>query len=206
MVNRLVMSYMGLRKTIGATGILLFLLVAIGGMFSGTPIQDSISAYYWTNSGDVLVGVLFMAGAFLLTYKGYDLMDNVLTISAGTSAIGIAIFPCFNAVSPVGYFQLSEKVTGTLHFIFAVLFFVTLSIMSYFQFTKGEEKGRKKKRNLIYRICGLVMFGMIVVLAVLHIVDAVFSGYNVTYYVEAVMLGAFGVSWLTKGQAILKDK
>lgn len=205
----MVMRYLTLRKAIGITGMLLFMLVALGGLFSGTPLQDSVSAYYWTNSGDVLVGVLFMAGSFLLAYNGYDILDRIITITAGITALGIALFPCYSGVSPAGYFQFSGELTGILHFIFAVVFFASLAVMSYFQFTKGSDKSKEKKlRNRIYRICGLVMFGMILVLAVLHITGSgeFMARYNVTYYAEAVMLGAFGVSWLVKGQTILKDK
>src|SRR6056297_1991085 len=110
-MNKLVVSYLTLRNSIGFTGILLPLIVAIGGFISGLNIQPSISAYYWTASGDVFVGVLFIAGALLLTYNGYDLADRITTLIAGVSAIGTAMFPMFNDVSSVGYFSLSGDIS-----------------------------------------------------------------------------------------------
>ena len=52
----------------------------------------------------------------------------------------------------------------------------------------------KKKRNIIYRICGI---GMVVSLLSIVLVN-VFSIYAGTWLVEAFALGFFGIAFLTK--------
>lgn len=208
-MNRLVVSYLTLRNSIGFTGILLPLIVAMGGFLSGNwEIQPSISAYYWTSSRDIFVGILFIAGALLLTYNGYDLRDRITTLISGTAAIGIALFPMFNDVSPAGYFSLSGSFTHIMHFIFAVTFFLSLAFMSYFQFTKGDaSKEIKRKANRIYRICGIVITSSIVLLAITMLTFSrdVFSTYKITFILESIMLLAFGISWITKGKLLIKE-
>lgn len=207
-MNKLVVSYLTLRNAIGFTGILLPLIVAVGGFLSGSwSVEPSISAYYWTASRDIFVGVLFITGALLLTYKGYDLTDRIITLVAGTSALGIALFPMFNTFEPVGYFSLSGKLTHGFHFSFAIIFFLSLAFMSYFQFTKGDTtKPTKKKTNKIYRTCGLVIVGSLILLAILMVIDkAMVDSLRITYILESVMLLAFGVSWITKGKLLLKE-
>ena len=68
---------------------------------------------------------------------------------------------------------------------------------------------RKRKRNRIYRICGYVM-SLCVVLMILYTVlpDSVVSPFTPgkpIFWLEAVAVVAFGISWLVKGEAILKD-
>ena len=69
-----VISYLALRKLIGLTGVLLPLLLPVGCLIYGESIsiQDSISDYYYTETRNILVGVLFVLGFFLLAYRGYE--------------------------------------------------------------------------------------------------------------------------------------
>jgi len=66
---------------------------------------------------------------------------------------------------------------------------------------------RKMKRNKIYIICGVVM------LAALSAITIYFSFLQKSYlqtsfvfWAETVALVAFGISWLTKGGALLPDQ
>lgn len=207
-MKSLVVSYLTLRNLIGFTGILLPLIVAIGGFLSGNwEIQPSISAYYWTASRDIFVGVLFITSALLLTYNGYDLTDRITTLIAGISALGIALFPMFHIAGSVGYFSLSGNLTHIFHFSFAIIFFISLAFMSYFQFTKGNSsKEVKRKANKVYRTCGLVIIGSIALLAILMLIDkSMVDSLRITYILESVMLLAFGISWITKGKLLIKE-
>lgn len=216
MENRLVVSYMTLRSAIGIAGMVLAIVVALGGLLAGLPLQDSISAYYWTTSQDILVGTLAIAGALLLTYKGYDKTDNWIATLMGVSAIGIALFPTLNGYhgemsDSVGFFQLSGYVTNVLHYVFAASLFLLLGYMSYFQFTKTNERKnvsvQKEQRNVIFRACGIVIVAAFALLVLLKAIAPQFSeDFNTVFWLEFVMLVAFGVSWLTKGQLILKDQ
>jgi hypothetical protein len=201
----MVISYMKLRTAIGALGLVLSALVALGQM----SILKSISFYYWTSSRDVLVGVLVVAGALLMTYRGYDRVDRWLSAGAGIAAVGVALMPCYSVAGKVGYFQLSGRISNTFHVACAGMFFLLLAIMSYWRFAKGNEKKRLWgiKCNTIFRTCGIVMFALmgLLILLSLFFPFKVLNQYKVIFIIETGLLWAFGVSWLVKGYAIPKE-
>lgn len=205
-MNNLIVSYLTLRKVIGVLGVALAGLCVASGIIFGTgAVESSISAYYLTNMRDLFVGVLVTAGAFLLTYTGYDRTDNVLSSIAGVAAIGVAIFP-MAYTAPGNIFGLGMPFVGILHYIAAAVFFIALAYISYFQFTKGSSDTRKKRqRNLVYRISGIVMFGFLVLVG-LEAALPIDGGYYFILIAEAIMLIAFGASWFVKGEAILADE
>jgi hypothetical protein len=200
--NRLVFSYLALRSVIGALGTLLPFLLALGALILfGTGIQDSVSDYYHTEMGGVFVGMLFAIGFFLLSYKGYEPADSFAGTVAWIAAVGVALCPVGTAV-------------GYLHYIFAALFFLTLTYFSLFLFTKtnpdGKPTRRKLQRNRIYRICGYTMFACIVLVGVysanLGGIKVSLAPYNPIFWLEAIAIVAFGISWIVKGEALLKDE
>jgi hypothetical protein len=197
---------MTMRKLIGILGMALGFAVVFGGVIFGNGgIERSFSAYYLTNMRDLFVGVLFITGAFLLSYKGYDFHDNLITSLSGIMAIGIAIFPV-EATIPNNIFNFNTTWASALHTITSVSFFLLLSYMSYFRFTKGSSDTKiKKTRNIIYKASALVM-AVNLVFGGAYMFLGLFpdSPYFITI-IEIIMLNAFGVSWLVKGQAILKD-
>ena len=66
--NYLVISYLSLRKAIGFIGLLLPLVLALGNLLLGDAgLETSISLYYYTNMGSVLVGSLCAIGTFLMS-------------------------------------------------------------------------------------------------------------------------------------------
>ena len=76
-----------------------------------------------------------------------------------------------------------------------------------FLFTKssGQMTPEKKKRNLIYKVCGIGMVGSFILLIPFNIFDVKIG----TWIVEAIALTFFGISWLTKSEAyriLYKDK
>ena len=93
--NPLLISFMTPRKAIGFLGISIPAVMIIGTFTIGgcTHVQNSISHYYFTVMGDVFVGFLISTGIFLITYKGYDLRDNIVSFLAGTFIICVALFP-----------------------------------------------------------------------------------------------------------------
>ena len=89
----LVMSYLGLRRAVGVVAVALpFVLLAGKLLIDGPGLPGSISAYYYTSMRNVLVGLLFMQGTFLLSYR-YDRRDTVAAAIAGIAVIGVALFP-----------------------------------------------------------------------------------------------------------------
>lgn len=141
-----------------------------------------------------------------MCYSGYEKCDNIITTLSGIFGILIVLFPCRCPIAEdvVGIFQLPLKVSNIIHCISAISFFALLAYNSLFLFTKHGEvvTDKKKKRNTIYIICGSIMC----VCPILLIIPVYFTAK--IWWVEAVSLVAFSISWLTKGEAFpfLNDK
>jgi hypothetical protein len=207
----LVFPYLTLRTIIGVLGMALPFVISLGAMaFFQTGLQNSISAYYHTGMRDVLVGMLWAIGFFLFSYEGYERADNIAGELACLFAIGVALFP----TTPEGATGPVAIVIGVVHLVFAGLLFLTLSYFCIFLFTKTDPEtpptARKLQRNVIYRICGYTMllsFLLIAVYTYLLPGDLVTSlaPYRPIFWLESLAIFAFGTSWFTKGEGILRD-
>jgi len=209
-----VSSYRALRRALGVLGILLPLLVTtLAKVFGGTGCQPSVSAYYHTSAREVFVGVLAIVGAFLIAYKGFDRTDDRASDLAGLAALGVAAFPCKSdhAGPSIGTFQLSQSWSNGIHVASATVLFLTLAAISAFLFTRTDPtRGmtpQKKSRNKVYRLCALVMALALLEIAVsaLVLTEAQQDAARTTLLGEAIALIAFGVSWLIKGETLLRD-
>jgi uncharacterized protein YacL len=147
-----------------------------------------------------------------MTYKGYEVIDNVLTNVTGIAGFGIAIFPCLpliDPVNPIGFFQLNPHTSNIIHLCCAGTFFVLLAINSIFLFTLTKDiktmTVNKKKRNVIYIVCGIIILVMLIILVLAKLIHGFLVYENIVFVLETIMLIAFGISWLVKGEAILKD-
>lgn len=159
-------------------------------------IPSSISATYYTHAGAVFMIILGAASILLMYYDGYDRTDDIINTIAGIFGLLICLFPCEHEAERVGTFQIPVEVSAVIHNISAVVFFAILAYVSLFQFTKsnGNMTEKKKKRNVIYRVCGV---GMIASFAILLFP----SFYIQVWLTEMLALSFFGVSWLTKANA-----
>lgn len=157
---------------------------------------QSISSTYYTNAGAVFMIILGADSVFLMFYDGYDKKDDILNTIAGIFGLLICLFPCWTDAEKVGTFQVPVGVSATIHNISAVVFFVILAYVSLFQFTKsnGNMTEKKKKRNVIYRVCGV---GMIASFSILLLP----SFYIQVWLTEMFALTFFSVSWWTKANA-----
>jgi hypothetical protein len=197
-----IISYLALRKLIGLAGIFLPILLPIGCFIHGSDsvLQDSISDYYYTQSRDVFVGILFVLGFFLLTYRGYESVDSTFANFGFVFAIDVALFPCRSCFTAV----------RVIHFTSAGLLFAVFIWFSLVLFTKSDKPvptRRKKQRNTVYLICGWIMVACIVGIGLSFMVftQTQRADYNIIFWLESVALWSFGYSWLTKGQFMLKD-
>jgi len=204
-----------MRRFIGVLGIALPIIIVFGGFIqNGFVILDSISNYYYTNMRDFFVGILCGVSLFLISYTGYEKIDNLIGNLAGIFAFGIITFPASMYSGRdvrVGIFLINDTISGYIHLIFSALFFILLSYNSIFLFTKhgpGRISREKKHRNVIYRLCGIIM----IVSMVLIIIYTSFFKTTVAWKIhpvlilETVALLAFGISWLVKGNTLYKDK
>lgn len=187
---------------------LLPLIVLTLSLIFGYGLPDSISAtYYLDPCITPFMIILGAAGIFLICYNGYDRQDDIICTLAGCFALGICLFSCkieeladhwpeLAELTRVGTFQIVPNISGIFHNICAVGFFMLLAYNSIFLFTKsgGVMTENKKKRNIIFRVCGI---GMVVsFLAIIPV--SIFKLWGGTWLIEAIALGFFGISWLTK--------
>jgi hypothetical protein len=218
----LILSFKAMRRLIGILGMALPLVCFLGGLVFGDPasggggLQRSISRYYYTNVRDFFVGLMLGMAFFMMTYKGHEPIDTIANIATGLAGVCVGLFPCL-ALDPdarVGLFQLSEGRSDTVHIICAASFFVLLALDSLFLFTRTradrEPTRWKRRRNRVYVACGCVMLAALVLLAVLMIFklldDQALDRTRIVFIAETLMLEAFGISWLVKGETILRDR
>ena len=212
-----VISFSTLRKSIGWLSILLPATMLTGNYLFGSchAIQDSVSDYYYTITGNLLVGILCAVALFLISYRGYpaDNLDSILTTSAGIFALGVAFFPTNETSADscaVMHLPLNDT-RNIMHNLCAAGFFILLAVISLFLFTKskGIPSSEKKIRNRIYTICGIAILVVIILLAVyskIRTENPSLRRYKPVFWLEWGALTAFGISWLVKGGLFLKDK
>src|SRR5476651_1255948 len=93
--TKLELSYLQIRRSVGWLGIALPVILPIGTyIFSAcNQIKPSISDYYYTITGSILVGILCGVALFLYSYKGFNNWDRISSNIAAVCALGVAFFP-----------------------------------------------------------------------------------------------------------------
>jgi hypothetical protein len=213
------LSYLGIRRAVGILGLALPIAVSLGtAIFSAFPhLKDSISDYYYTIMGNVFTGTLCGVALFLFSYNGFDRWDRISSNLAAVFALGVAFFP-MNVDRACKACTLGNIISRDVqpwrdyvHFTSASLLFFTLACMSLFLFTKTQPGKRpthkKQQRNIIYRVCGIVMLAAMVLAFGYQKgwITKVLPLPHSTFFMETVMLWSFGFSWLVKGETLLKD-
>lgn len=207
-------TYKRIRKAIGILGISLPIVLCVLSFFPffQTAIQPSISDYYYTNLREIFTGILCAVGLFLIRYQGYSnpdffKNDSRLTNIAGFMAFGVAIMPTSPGLCERKIYSLillCNEPLGYLHYGFAGIFFLITALLCFNVFTIGQENNpdiplSMVNENNIYRVCGAI----ILIALVLIPISAIFKIHtHSTIILEAVMLVAFGISWLIKGRAL----
>jgi len=210
-------TFRRIRRAIGFLGISLPILLIILSLipFFKTPVQSSISNYYYSNLREIFTGILCAVGLFLIRYTGFKSSsfwrnDNLLTNIAGYMAFGIAFFPTNPSSWPGKMYTiipLDLNFLGYIHYGFAAIFFLILSLISINVFTIGQKVENRIPEsafdeNHIYRICGYLILLFIILIPIFSVLKIF---YYSTLLFEALALSAFGISWLIKGR-VLGDK
>jgi hypothetical protein len=211
----LIFSYLSMRRLIGILGISLPFIIVLGGLTQGaSSLQGSISGYYYSNMRDFLVGILSGVALFLISYKGYEKIDDIVANLSGIFALGMVFFPtgmfCGHVVK-VGMFQLDDNISEIVHLAFGSLFFLALSFNSIFLFTRrhpGVMGREKKRRNVIYRTSGIVMLVAQCFIAIYtaFLRSTFLAGTYPVLILETIALFAFGISWMVKGNTLFQDR
>jgi hypothetical protein len=206
--NSLVISYRRLRIAIGITAIALpFVLIAGTAIFDNKGLPISISAFYYTNTRNILVGVMCALGGFLMCYRGYDWKDHLAAKVAAICSIGAALFP----TSPEVNATMWQSVVGGFHAFFTAASFTTIAIFSLFLFRKTDPTRQPTRqkilRNRIYLTCGIINVVSLVLIGIFWLIppSATLTQLKPILWLDTLGMISFGFSWLTKGEAILKD-
>lgn len=215
------LGYLTLRKIIGFLGILL----PIGCVLFTNKSLPSISHYYYSDISVLFTGTLFVLGLFLLVTKGYSrdgewLSDWTINSVAGICIIIVAFVPTDfiedvnYGMEPMPVISYEGSFWPNLHFGSAVIFFLLMGSMFAFKFTRTE-KGEDGKRiratgskwwmNLGYRICGYLIFSLLLIGGILFLFEGE-ETYTLpdrfVYWLEVFMLIPFAIAWFIKGQAL----
>ena len=169
------------------------------------------------------IGELPVLGGFLITYRGnsHYKYENLVSNLAGLFAFGVALFPTSftdfkekNAACQFIYLLPNNKLpsyVNSLHYVFAALLFICFIIfcMRIFQDAdEGKMDVKKKRRNKIYKGCGIAILISILCIAACTIYERI-TGTTLFAYstllFETTSLLPFGFSWLLKGSLNWKN-
>jgi hypothetical protein len=211
-----------LRIIVGSLGIALPFVLMIWGFFlKGWSLEGSISDYYHMRTHDAFVGILFVIGWVLFAYRGYERnIDGVAGSLACLFALGVALFP-----------NTADSWTRFVHYPCAACLFLLFAFFSLVLFTKTKksEKGfkrtvlsyrftptrpgespepKKAKRNKVYYACGITI---LLCLLLIPLYSNLWEGTAINvikpvFWLEAIMIWAFGFAWFVKGRTIWKDE
>jgi len=220
-----IISYYTMRRAIGILGITLPLILLAGSSLLGDckEVQYSISTYYHTSMRNIFVGFNCAVALFLFAYRGHDWKDNLAGYLGCIFVLGVAFLPSTLSSTPhaclipaIAQHPLVGKVhnmCALLYFIILIVYALLLFFFFYIEMVTGEKMfmGRqKKRRNVVYYICGSVMtVSLLLILAYVWILGRSYPGLkslDPVFWLESIMLLSFGITWLTKGQLFFKDE
>ncbi|GGS42456.1 MULTISPECIES: DUF998 domain-containing protein [Actinokineospora] len=204
--DNLVHSYLYLRRAIGLIGMALPVVLVLGQYLIDGRLLHSISGYYYSDLRDVYVGSMCAIGVFLLSYRGYAPVDDLVSNIAAVAAIGVALFP----TAPPSGATASDEVFAVLHLAFAGVFFLSLAYfcLVLFRRSTGEDPTteRKVKRNGVYVLSGVVILASLALMVILGLFfQEQTEALRPALWLEFAATFAFGTAWLTKGELILPD-
>jgi len=188
-----VFDYRALRLLVGCVALALPFIVSL---ISSSPLS-SISASYYTEARDAFVGMLFVVSAFLWAYNGHSAKEAWASKVAALAAIVVALFP-------TSCDHCETNLKSIIHYGAAVTLFAMLQYFCFGPFrknTKGQA-GKKGRRSRIYFICGTIMLGCMLSAGVTEMTMSTETiiTFKITYWAEAIALGAFGVAWIVAGK------
>lgn len=163
--DRLLIAYIRLRTYTGRLAMALPFVVFLGALIVyATPLQPSISAYYYSGMTSVFNGTLWAIATFLFIYNPakedplyrdyekaktdlhtnrlteylgkYGPSDEVASNWAAIFALCITLFPTLPPSTCVGTLCLLPEWVGKAHVIFAALFFAVLIYFALYLFRK----------------------------------------------------------------------
>jgi lysylphosphatidylglycerol synthetase-like protein (DUF2156 family) len=205
------LSVRRLRRGVGTIAMILPIAVIIGNslILGKFTLLGSVSGAYHSGVRDWFVGSLCAMGVFLICYR-YAKLDDWLSTIAGIAAILVALFP----TKPRGEVSTADLWIWWVHLAASVTMFATLAALCFFVFTrtypgisKQDVPSPKHKRNIIYVTCGwaiIIGLGLGAGLSAIlpHDIEVAVQP---LFWGESIAIWAFGLAWLAKGDAIIRD-
>ena len=206
-------NYESQRFLIGLSAFLLpFLVTIVYGR-----IISSISAYYFTVSRNVFVGLLFITGFFLFVYNGKYYYEALISKIAALCAVGTALAPTGfpdDIVENREHLAAVIREAELLHYIFSILLFAQLIFLCLCFARRARIKKESReiddrqagKRRIIYFVCAGLMSAGLLAYPVLWIIfpfsQADLNRFHLLFYAESAALIAFGTAWFTAGKPV----
>ncbi len=203
-------SYYFIRLLVGLLGFLLPWILLGGDWWlldddADWKARGSLSAHYHSGMRDAFVGIFFMVGALLVTYKISERnRDNLFSLVAGLAAFGVAVFPTGipsdvkNAQPTPLQLEWGQDAVKAIHFTCAALFVVFVALICV-DFARRERDGGGPRAEGWYRfhlaMAGLIGVGVFLIF-LLKWID--FFADQSILIGETVVVIAFGLSWLAK--------
>lgn len=212
-----------LARVVGFIAFAMPVVLGVGGYSLGR-FRIALSDYYYEPIllGDFFVGCLVAIGALLMAYRGWTPQVAQLATLAGIAALAVAFVPMggwivgCNAIGPDATCldpQTRYPVIGYwVHAGAAGVLFAILAFFCLFVFTKipHDEAGSrqlptpaKRRRNAIYIVSGIIIAVSAISIAIGdQLVGERWRADHLTFWAEALILAAFGASWLTQGRTL----
>lgn len=205
-ITRRVMGILGMLLPILDIGFGYFWCKYVMGIDIPNSLFESVSSSYYSPGGIFFSVIVVAVSIFLILYHGYDIKDRWITTITGILGIIVILFPTASGGQDgINFLGLTPNITQWVHYVTSICFFIGLAVMEIWQFTKTgdtEPTEKKKLRNIIYRTCGI---GMLVSVFITGAIMFLWHVPFVLYAGEGFGLELFGIAWLVKGKAILKD-
>lgn len=185
-------------------GVIAFMLPVLAWIVSPFALLPSISASYYTAVRDIFVGLLFVLGAFLFTYKGHSSQESWMANLAALAAIVAAVFPTSCDTCP-------SNIVSTIHFFAGAIMFLVTAYFCLWPFknaakdkstkdksSKDESSKEAGRRVKFYSFCG---WAIIVCLGILAAAGLILNAEikrisAITFIGEFIMLWLFSAAWM----------
>lgn len=193
-------AYAYLQVWTGLIAITLPFVLYIGNKLLDGETPGSISAFYYTQMHAWFIGAQFVLGVFFLSYNYRPLdrytWDNRMSNVACVAMLIVALLPTKQAGT-------DSSLGSVVHLVAAATVFLLLAWFAYFRFTMTGTGSvmtpRKRLRNTVYRVCGVVIAASMVILLVIWVTIGVDRDWHPLLVFESIAIVAFGASWLLKG-------
>lgn len=200
------LSYEILRNGIGVLALAFPIVMLVGGGLGD--IKSSLSAYYHFSPAapaqygagimrDAFVGMLCAIGSFLFFYRGHSLQEDLALNAAGISVVLVAFMPTDwpSIAAP------STTVVGTIHWVSATVFFVTIAYVCIFRARDTLCLTCDARRRRIFERIYVLLGALMLLTPVAAAISFDQSGYA-TLIIEICGIIVFSSFWLIKGYEI----